>query len=58
MTLQMAARTVLAEATIWAFSTLLLVWFWVSSLPAGGSAVLQALVVLVALREGHSAPLP
>jgi type IV secretory pathway TraG/TraD family ATPase VirD4 len=29
MALQMAARTLLAGVTIWALSTLLLVWFWV-----------------------------
>ena len=36
MALQMAARTVLAGVTIWALSTLLLVWFWVRHyLPLG-----------------------
>jgi hypothetical protein len=36
MALQMAARTVLAGATIWALSTFLLVWFWVRHyLPRG-----------------------
>jgi hypothetical protein len=36
MALQMAARTVLAEVTIWALSTFLLVWFWVRHyLPLG-----------------------
>jgi type IV secretory pathway TraG/TraD family ATPase VirD4 len=36
MALQMAARSVLAGVTIWAFSTLLLVWFWVRHyLPLG-----------------------
>src|SRR5262249_61646469 len=36
MALQMTARTVLAGVTIWALSTLLLVWFWVRHyLPLG-----------------------
>jgi hypothetical protein len=57
MALQMAARTVLAGVTIWALSTFLLVWFWVRHY-CPWAALLEALVVLVALQRGHSAPFP
>ena len=58
MALQMAARSMLAGVTIWALSTFLLVCFWVRHYLPPRAAVLQALVVLVALRGGDSAPLP
>ena len=57
MALQMAALTMLAGVTIWAFSTLLLVWFCVYQYLPARAALLQALDVLVALQGGHSAPL-
>jgi hypothetical protein len=37
MARQMAARTVFAGVTIWALSTLLLVWFWVRHYPPLGA---------------------